>query len=69
MPVETVKELLDSRAGITNSGQRQWGWKTLSRDATSFIPKKDVIDIKTASGEGTEIIIRLHTEVDPCIEL
>jgi len=30
---------------------------------------KDVVQINSETGKGTDIIININTEVDPCIEL
>jgi len=70
MPEELVKELLTPHTRDNQFGQKVMGLENIIQRCYFFYPnQKDVIEIKSAPGEGTEIIIRLHTEVEPCIEL
>ncbi|HUX21187.1 MAG TPA: histidine kinase, partial [Spirochaetia bacterium] len=70
MPEDLVKELLTPHTHDYQLGPKVMGLENVIQRCYFFYPnQKDVIDIKTAPGEGTEILIRIHTEVEPCIEL
>lgn len=70
IPAKTVKALLTPHTHDYQLSSKVMGLENVIQRCYFFYPEqKDVIKIKTAPGKGTEIIIRLHTEVKPCIEL
>jgi sensor histidine kinase YesM len=70
MPENLVRELLTPHTHDYQLGPKVMGLENVIQRCYFFYPnQKDVIDIKTAPGKGTEILIRIHTEVEPCIEL
>lgn len=69
MPQELVRELLTPHTHDYQAGPKVMGLENVIQRCYFFYPdQKDVIDIKTIPGKGTEIVIRIHTEVEPCIE-
>ncbi|HUX52041.1 MAG TPA: histidine kinase [Spirochaetia bacterium] len=70
MPEDLVKSLLTPHTRDYQLGPKVMGLENVIQRCYFFYPnQKDVIDIQTAPGTGTEIVIRIHTEVEPCIEL
>ncbi len=70
MSNDLVKDLLTPHSRDYQPGPKVMGLENVIQRCYFFYPNQnDVIDIKTAPGQGTEIVIRLHTEVEPCIEL
>ncbi|HUZ17696.1 MAG TPA: histidine kinase [Spirochaetia bacterium] len=70
MPQELVNELLAPHTHDYQLGPKVMGLENVIQRCYFFYPgQKDVIDIRSTPGMGTEIIIRIHTEVEPCIEL
>ena len=66
---ELVKDLLTPHTRDYQLGPKVMGLENVIQRCYFLYPDHDdAIDIKTVPGEGTEIIIRLHTEVEPCIE-
>ncbi|MBN2511137.1 MAG: histidine kinase [Spirochaetales bacterium] len=64
-----VKDLLTPHSRDYQLGPKVMGLENVIQRCYFLYPEHDdAIDIKTTQGEGTEIIIRLHTEVEPCIE-
>lgn len=69
MPGDLVRELLSPHTHDYEVGPKVMGLENVIQRCYFFYPgQSDVIDIKTAPGMGTEIVIRIHTEVEPCIE-
>ena len=69
IPEETVKNLLTPHTRDYQLGPKVMGLENVIQRCYFLYPEqKDAIDIITAPEEGTEIIIRIHTEVEPCIE-
>jgi len=67
---EVVNELLTPHTHDYQLGPKVMGLENVIQRCYFFYPdQKDVIDIRSAPGKGTEVIIRIHTEVEPCIEL
>ncbi len=70
IPDKTVKALLVPHTHDYQLSSKVMGLENVIQRCYFFYPEQeDVISIVTASGKGTEIIIRIHTEVEPCIEL
>lgn len=70
IPADTIKALLVPHTHDYQLSSKVMGLENVIQRLYFFYPEqKDVIDIKSVPGEGTEIIIRIHTEVKPCIEL
>lgn len=70
IPEKTVGELLKTNTRDYQLGPKVMGLENVIQRCYFFYPdQKDVIQINTSPGKGTEIIIRIHTEVKPCIEL
>jgi len=70
MPPELVRDLLTPHTHDYQLSSKVMGLENVIQRCYFFYPdQKDVIDIKTTQGRGTEIAIRIHTEVEPCIEL
>lgn len=69
MPEDLVRELLSPHTHDHEVSPKVMGLENVIQRCYFFYPEQsDVIDIRTAPGEGTEIVIRIHTEVEPCIE-
>ena len=70
IPEETIKELLASHIHDYQLSSKVMGLENVIQRCYFFYPEHDdVIDIKSNSKEGTNIEIRIHTEVQPCIKL
>lgn len=70
MSEQLVKDLLSPHTHDYQAGSKVMGLENVIQRCYFFYPdQKDVIDIRTDPGRGTEVIIRIHTEVEPCIEL
>jgi len=67
---ETVNELLTPHTHDYKLSTKMMGLENVIQRCYFFYPdQKDVIDIITAPDSGTEIKIRIHTEVEACIRL
>jgi len=70
IPEETVRELLTPHSHDYQLGSKVMGLENVIQRCYFFYPdQKDVINIISSIGNGTEILIRINTEVKPCIEL
>jgi two-component system sensor histidine kinase YesM len=70
MPQTLVDELLKPHTHDYELSSKVMGLENVIQRCYFFYPEqKDVIDIRSAPGKGTEVTIRIHTEVQPCIEL
>jgi sensor histidine kinase YesM len=65
-----VKDLLVPHTHDYQLSSKVMGLENVIQRCYFFYPEqKDVVAINSRIGEGTEIVIRIHTEVAPCIEL
>ncbi len=65
-----VKSLLIPHTHDYQLSSKVMGLENVIQRCYFFYPEqKDVISINSRPGKGTEIVIRIHTEVEPCIEL
>ncbi len=70
IPEKTVRKLLASHIHDYQFSSKVMGLENVIQRCYFFYPDhKDVIDIKSHPDEGTNIEIRIHTEVQPCIKL
>jgi two-component system, sensor histidine kinase YesM len=70
IPQDLVRNLLTPHTHDYQLGPKVMGLENVIQRCYFFYPaQSDVIEIRTAPGRGTEIVIRIHTEVEPCIEL
>lgn len=70
IPEKTIRELLTPLTHDYKLSSRVMGLENVIQRCYFFYPdQKDVIDIKSNSDQGTEILIKIHTEVEPCIRL
>ncbi|HUZ18392.1 MAG TPA: histidine kinase [Spirochaetia bacterium] len=70
MPESLIRELLAPHTHDYPLGPKVMGLENVIQRCYFFYPdQKDVINIESAPGKGTAITIRIHTEVEPCIEL
>jgi two-component system sensor histidine kinase YesM len=70
IPDKTVKALLTPHTHDYQLSSKVMGLENVIQRCYFFYPdEKDVIEIESEIGKGTEIIININTEVDPCIEL
>ncbi len=70
IPEDTVKELLAPHIHDYQLSSKVMGLENVIQRCYFFYPdQEDVINIKSNSHEGTDIEIRIHTEVQPCIRL
>jgi two-component system sensor histidine kinase YesM len=70
IPEGMVRELLVPHTHDYQLSSKVMGLENVIQRCYFFYPdQNDVIAIDSAEGLGTEIIIRIHTEVSPCIEL
>ncbi len=70
IPAATVEKLLVPHTHDYQLSSKVMGLENVIQRCYFFYPEqKDVISIDSAEGRGTEIRIRIHTEVAPCIEL
>ena len=70
IPEDTVTELLASHIHDYQLSSKVMGLENVIQRCYFFYPDQDdVINIKSNSHEGTNIEIRIHTEVQPCIKL
>lgn len=69
MPNELIGRLLAPYIRDSQLGPKVMGLENVIQRCYFFYPDQpDVITIRSEPGNGTEIIIRIHTEVEPCIE-
>lgn len=70
IPEDTVKSLLASHLHDYQLSSKVMGLENVIQRCYFFYPEQeDVIKIKSNPHEGTNIEIRIHTEVQPCIKL
>ncbi len=70
IPEKTVRKLLFSHIHDYQFSSKVMGLENVIQRCYFFYPDhKDVINIKSHPNEGTNIEIRIHTEVQPCIKL
>jgi sensor histidine kinase YesM len=70
IPEATVSNLLVPHTHDYQLSSKVMGLENVIQRCYFFYPEqKDVISIDSGIGRGTEIVIRIHTEVAPCIEL
>jgi len=70
MAENTVQELLKPHNHDYQLSSKVMGLENVIQRCYFFYPDEDqVISIKSQSGKGTDIIIKINTEVKPCIEL
>ena len=70
IPPETVKTLLTPHTHDYSISSHVMGLENVIQRCYFFYPdQKDVIVINSELGRGTEIVIRINTEVEPCIKL
>ena len=70
IPEKTVQALLTPHIHDYQLSSKVMGLENVIQRCYFFYPEeKDVIEIMSRNDEGTEIIININTEVDPCIEL
>lgn len=70
IPEETIRALLTPHTHDYKLSSRVMGLENVIQRCYFFYPdQKDVIDIKSDPDQGTEILIKIHTEVQPCIRL
>jgi len=69
IPEETVKALLTPHTHDYQQSSKVMGLENVIQRCYFFYPENDnVIEIKSSYNEGTEIIININTQEDPCIE-
>ena len=70
IPEKTVETLLQPHTGDYSITSKVMGLENVIQRCYFFYPdNRDVIRIVTAADEGTEVIIRIDREVEPCIRL
>lgn len=70
IPEKTIGALLTPHTHDYKLSSRVMGLENVIQRCYFFYPdQKDVIDIKSDPDQGTEILIKIHTEVQPCIRL
>lgn len=70
IPEETIKALLVPHTHDYKLSSRVMGLENVIQRCYFFYPdQKDVIDIKSDPDKGTKILIKIYTEVQPCIRL
>lgn len=70
IPDDIVRELLTPHTHEYKLSSKVMGLENVIQRCYFFYPdQKDVIDIITAPNSGTEILIKIHTEVQACIKL
>ncbi len=70
IPEETIKQVLTPHTHEYKLSSRVMGLENVIQRCYFFYPdQKDVINIKSYPGQGTEVLIKIHTEVQPCIRL
>jgi len=70
IPADMVRNILVPHTHDYQLSSKVMGLENVIQRCYFFYPDQhDVIAINSAEGLGTEIIIRIHTEVPPCIEL
>lgn len=70
IPQKTVESLLTPHTHDYRLSSNVMGLENVIQRCYFFYPEEDkVIDIKSSPQIGTEIIIKINTEVEPCIEL
>lgn len=70
IPEKTVKALLTAHTHDYQLSSKVMGLENVIQRCYFFYPdEKDVVEIHSETGRGTEIIININTGVEPCIEL
>lgn len=70
IPEKTVKALLTPHTHDYQLSSKVMGLENVIQRCYFFYPEEDnVVEIHSVDGRGTEIIININTEVEPCIEL
>ncbi|MBN2625825.1 MAG: histidine kinase [Spirochaetales bacterium] len=70
IPEKTVRRLLEKHSLDYSMESKVMGLDNVIQRLYFFFPgQNDVVRIHTAADEGTEIIIRINTEVEPCMTL
>jgi two-component system sensor histidine kinase YesM len=70
IPEQTVKALLTPHTHDYQLSSKVMGLENVIQRCYFFYPdEKDVLEIKSEIGKGTDITININTEVEPCIEL
>jgi two-component system sensor histidine kinase YesM len=70
IPEGTVRKLLVPHTHDYQLSSKVMGLENVIQRCYFFYPEQgDVISIDSAEGRGTDVVIRIHTEVAPCIEL
>ena len=69
IPEKTVKRLLQSHTGEYSITSKVMGLENVIQRCYFFYPGTgDVVNIITAPDKGTEVVIRIDREVEPCIK-
>lgn len=70
IPEKTVKALLTPHTHDYQLSSKVMGLENVIQRCFFFYPQvENVVEIHSETGRGTDIIINLNTEVEPCIEL
>ena len=70
IPEKTVANLLEKHTLDYSVESKVMGLNNVIQRLYFFYPdQKDVVSINSLPGEGTEILIRINTEVEPCMTL
>jgi two-component system, sensor histidine kinase YesM len=70
IPGSTVRKLLEPHTHDYQLSSKVMGLENVIQRCYFFYPGQgDVISIDSVEGMGTDVVIRIHTEVAPCIEL
>jgi len=69
MPEDQVRRLLVPLNHDYRASSKVMGLENVIQRCYFFYPnEKDVVSIDSGKGIGTKIVLRIHTEVEPCIE-
>ncbi len=70
IPEKTVKALLTPHTHDYQLSSKVMGLENVIQRCYFFYPEEEnVVEIHSVSGRGTDIIININTEVEPCIQL
>ena len=70
IPEKTVKALLTPHTHDYQLSSKVMGLENVIQRCYFFYPEvENVVEIHSEIGRGTEIVININTEVEPCIEL
>ncbi|MDC7220826.1 MAG: histidine kinase [Spirochaetales bacterium] len=70
IPQRTVERLLEKHAPDYSMESKVMGLDNVIQRLYFFYPEeRDIVQIFSNPGEGTEIVIRINTEVEPCMTL